>query len=285
MVAAVSSAIFMGSVNMLFLIPLQFVASKYGKRDFLFSSLLAVLLGLVLWILRRMGTDFFVPLSLLAALFVLNGSMFRLELPVWLRIVLAALLSGGGMAVSLLAIGRSEILTGLVAVLSASPEFVELLAELVPGIELEQQLALFVDILFRLVLMSSTLILLFAYGIGKVLGQRFRSLFQLLERFELPSQLIWFFIISLAVVMFGERLAIPVLIFGGWNCFLLSALLYCIRGLGIFVCFAQSKVFMRGVLPGLLLLIILLPGANVVFAAVFVILGISSIWIPYAEKI
>ena len=278
----VFGAFLMGLVNMLFLIPLQFVASKRGKQDFLLSSILTLLVGLLFWSLRGRGIDFLIPLGLLFALFVMNSDQLQQG---WLRLIIAAALSAAGTMIMLLITGRGEMLSDMLEILRAIPEMQQLLSDIVPGTGLEQQLNFLLDLLFRSVLLSSTLVLLFAYGIGRGIAQGIRSLFQVFVRFTFPEELIWFFIISLVALMLGEALNIPFFIYGGWNCLLLSALLYWIRGLGILIRFAQSRPFLRVALPGLLILVIILPGVNLIFSIGLAVLGISSIWIPKLERI
>lgn len=274
-IAGVFSAFFMGSLNLLFLIPLHFLASKYGRQEFLFGSGIALTLGLLIEIFRGLSIDILIPLGLLAGLLLLNLAPFKQG---WLNLVVALLLSAGGTLLVLLLPGRNALISNLMEFMSASPETQELLSAIIPGTGLEEQVTFIIDILLRSLLLSAALVQLLACFIGRTIARGIRSWSG--RRLEFPVWFIWIFIFSILAIMIGETQNILFFAYAGWNCLLLCSLLYFLKGLGILARFVRNK----SLLPVLLILAIIIPVANMVFSIGLIILGIASIWIPMLES-
>ncbi len=265
----------MYSLSIFYLAPLQFTWSKYGRQEFLLSSVISLCTGLLLSVFRGIGQEILIPLGLLAGLAALNMLQFNEG---WKRLIIASLFCTLGTILVLGITGRDTLITGIISALEGSPEIEELFAAIVPRQGLEQQINFIFDLALRAIVLSSTLSLILGYGLGRALGSGVSSLLRI--RLNFPEWFIWVFIVSAIVLMAGEILTIIPLSYIGWNCFLFAALLYFLKGFGILAGLLGKKPF----IPALLILAILVPGVNAIFILGLVILGIASIWIPQLNK-
>ncbi len=278
-----------GVVNMLYLIPLQFAMARRGRKTFVYATAASLGLGGLIWLLRGPeSTEVLIYLSalgLLAGLYALNWNAVvpRARILPWVRILAAATISAGATLLAVISLENQGVWDQFSDIMRENPDFARVLESLLPGLSAAEAIALTQAILYRSLVFSSGLVLLLAYALGRSLAGGTASLFYPLSRYRLPAEMIWGFILPAAGLMVSERMGwmIPAYLF--WNGFLLAALLYLIRGLGIVAGFAIQKPLIRAVLPGVLILSVIAPGVNFILAIALTLLGISSVWIRYSD--
>jgi hypothetical protein len=101
--------------------------------------------------------------------------------------------------------------------------------------------------------------------------------------FHAPSQFLWPFLISWSVVLLSLIVDIGLLGIIGWNAALVLGLVYFLQGWAIIAFFLarRNRRLSTGTIVMLVLLLVLVPGINVLFIVGVPLLGVSETWIEY----
>jgi hypothetical protein len=290
--AAVSTLLYrLGLGPLLFLIPLQVVYIRRGKKSFAAACALSLLLILVAGLLlaRRwtLGSgdasqtglpvaapflllDLVVAATLIGALALIQLPEMGVDLggfraPKITRIIIATGIAGLISLPVILYLRDSEVFSAGVrefigvrldlmnSAVAAQPE------TLLPGvqpIEIQELLQFITTIALRSFLFYFFLILTFGWWLGTIIGSRStgtRARITPVADFKLPDRYVWPLIASLALVVLTLIFPIGFLQIVGWNFLLILVFLYGVAGLGI-IRFLLKKMKVR---PGIRWLLII----------------------------
>lgn len=108
----------------------------------------------------------------------------------------------------------------------------------------------------------------------------------ILKDFCLPDRLIWVCIVSCSVLLIDLKFDIGILGAIGWNIGLTTLLLYGVVGVSIIshLSAKRGKSISPSRLLFLCLLLLLVPGANLLISVIIPIIGISEIWIKFRAE-
>jgi hypothetical protein len=309
--AAVSTLLYrLGMGPFLFLIPLQVLYVRQGKRSFVAGSALALLLILLVGVLlaRRWdvpGTAQFLLLDMAVAALLLGGLMLiqlpemspelylpRLRRPA--RLAIATGIAGLLCAPLILYLGGNEAFTSgvreffgdRIVAMNRTLNTTDLPATVAP-IQTEPLLQALQGILLRSFLFYYFLLLTGSWWLGTVIGARSMGRKPGLTRivdFKLPDTFIWPLIASLALVLLNLLVPVKLAAVLGWNGLLILLFLYGLSGLGI-IRFLLKKTKIRPGMRWMLIavIIILIMTPKIGFAVLILIpgLGVSEIWLKY----
>ncbi len=295
----------LGFLLFLFMVPLQVLYIRRGVRPFL-AALGCVFLGFV--IMRGLqimmitaeveglsffllGADLVIPLGLLGGLALVNLSVFPN-----LQAVYRVLLAGGLLAV----------LTGpFVWVVSRSPELTETVIvqfeqiyELVRETagdagaampqfeegEFERMFLQAMQILLRTYVFGFTLLLLANWFVGNALAGNWARNPGRLQRFQVPSRLLWPSLLAWAGALTTRFVSIGALEYLVWNFGLICVMLYAVQGLSImgflFDRYGFGRV-LRAVILGGMILMLFMRGINMILVLGIALLGVSENWVQF----
>jgi hypothetical protein len=291
--AAVSTLLYrLGMGPILFLVPLQVLYIRRGKKSFGWAAALTLVLIIVIGaaLARRWGTGealtsaTVISLQMPSLVFELTvgalmiGGLALIQLPEMTpqlrlpryprvtRLVLATAITG------ILSVPTILYLTGNEAFVTNIEEFFTVLAESTNSaiigaqsealpitaqpIQTESLLRFIGMVLRRTYLFYYFLILTFGWWLGTIIGARSMGRHPGLTRvadFKLPDRYVWPLIASLALVVLNLIVPLEPLEVLAWNALLIFAFLYGISGLGI-IRFLLSKLKVR---PGIRWLLII----------------------------
>gem|GEM_PF-6208807 len=127
-----------------------------------------------------------------------------------------------------------------------------------------------------------------AFGAAWEFYKRKKSIpVSLLAKVKVPERFVWVLIISWTIVLFDIIFGLGLLGVIGWNAGLAAGLVYLLQGLAILQHFIWKKknlAFSGLHLCGMLALLMLVPGLNMIGIAALGILGITEVWITYRKQ-
>lgn len=279
-----------GFFSFLFAVPLQVAYYRWGdKRGITVATVTAAAIVVVhllqslrfdevgSQVLRIMLLDSLMPIGLLAGLTVFNIAR---GYPWWVRLLTAAGIAVAGALPSLRLLHQAVEGEGALA---------EQLTSMLTILGVDDNAQLWIEMVQRVVFSSVGLGLTVAvaanWWIGRNIAFRGTAPVSVLRTARVPDQMIWVVISGLAVVVLGWLRDVPFWAeIIGWNSLLIASFLFAVQGIGI----AQHLLVLRGVGPlgerwvltGVLILIFL-PGINVVVSIALPLFGMSELWIDY----
>ena len=315
--AAVSTLLYhLGMGFILFLIPLQVVLIRKGRKSFAITLVLALtlIIAVKLILLGLMQDPAAAPfllveittvLSLLGGLVLiqlpeLSSGFESYRLPRVLRLLIATGVAGVlSVPVILYLRGSEEFILGMQEIFSAlasnlNRAFSEAEAfNLLSGsgvFQAESLMQISSTFLLRSFLFDYFLLLTFSWWLGTIIGARTVGKNHRLTRvadFKLPDAYVWPLIVSLVLVLGTLLVPVEFLEILAWNSLLILAFLYGIAGLGILRFLLKKLKIPMGFRWALILGIIILamtPRINFVILILVPGLGVSETWLKYRRE-
>ena len=315
--AAVSTLLYhLGMGFILFLIPLQVVLIRKGRKSFAITLVLALtlIIAVKLILLGRMQDPAAAPfllveittvLSLLGGLVLiqlpeLSSGFESYRLPRVLRLLIATGVAGVlSVPVILYLRGSEEFILGMKEIFSAlasnlNRAFSEAEAfNLLSGsgvFQAESLMQISSNFLLRSFLFDYFLLLTFSWWLGTIIGARTVGKNHRLTRvadFKLPDAYVWPLIVSLVLVLGTLLVPVEFMEILAWNSLLILAFLYGIAGLGILRFLLKKLKIPVGFRWLLILAIIILamtPRINFVILILVPGLGVSETWLKYRRE-
>jgi len=280
-----------------FLVPIQYVFSKEGKKEGLLSTLVSLAVvglgsALRLSSLDMMQLSFLLQTILPPALLLLAlGSVNLLGGDAWKKLISAAVVLAVVFGFLLQAsIGTKEVQESIAAMIAQLLESTGLQGLDVSAIA-EAYVAPAVSVIFDCFGAGLWLMLAGSWWIGNRLGalKRASDEGEAQDRkspsFNVPSWLLWPSIAGwtlLLFVLYGHREGVIAIV--AWNVSLAAVSWYALQGFSVISCFFQSKGMhrMTGFVPVLLIVLIALDTKiGLAVAALVPILGVSEVWLQY----
>lgn len=278
-----------GVFAFLFAVPVQVMFAQRGRQTGLTAALgtaSAVIVLHSLQALRFQGDgeslvqlmllDAMMPVGLLAGMAVYN--LYR-QYPWWLR-----LLAGGAIGV----LGAVPSLRILAQASEGSGPLGEQLTAMVEMLGVQQDTDAFVSMIRRVAVstvgvgITAALAANVWLGIGMV-RRRFGGS-QSLRSARVPDWMVWVVIAGLASVLAAWALEVRALEAPGWNLLLVGAFLYGLHGVGL----VQHLLVRRGMpvhaerwVVTVALMLLFVPGINVVAMVALPLIGMSEVWVDY----
>jgi len=315
--AAVSTLLYhLGMGFILFLIPLQIVLIRKGRKSFAITLVLALtfIIAVKLILLGRMQVPAVAPFLLveIATVLSLMGGLVLIQLPELspgfesyrlprvLRLLIATGVAGALSAPVILYLrGNEEFILGMQEIFSAlasnlnrafsEAETFNLLSG--SGLfEAESLMQISSTFLLRSFLFDYFLLLTFSWWLGTIIGARTVGKKHGLTRvadFKLPDTYVWPLIVSLGLVLGTLLLPVEFLEILAWNSLLILAFLYGIVGVGILRFLLKKLKIPMGFRWLLILAIIILamtPRINFVILILVPGLGVSETWLKYRRE-
>jgi hypothetical protein len=313
--AAVSTLLYhLGMGFILFLIPLQVVLVRKGRKSFAISSGLALILILVVKLLllgRTQGPAAFLIVEIATVLSLMGGLVLiqmpelssgfeRYRLPRVLRLLISTGVAGVvSVPVILYLRGNEEFLLGMQELFSVfasnmNRAFSEAEAfNLLSGsgmFQAESLMKISSTFLLRSYLFDYFLLLAFSWWLGTVIGARTVGKKHGLTRvadFKLPDTYVWPLIVSLGLVLGTLLVPVEFLEILAWNSLLILVFLYGVAGLGILRFLLKKLKIPMGFRWLLILAIIILamtPRINFIILILVPGLGVSETWLKYRRE-
>jgi uncharacterized protein YybS (DUF2232 family) len=286
-----------GFLAVAFLVPIQYVFSKEGKKEGLLSTLVSLAVvglgsALRLSSLDMMQLSFLLQTILPPALLLLAlGSVNLLGGDAWKKLISAAVVLAVIFGFLLQAsIGTKEVQESIAAMIAQLLESTGLQGLDVSAIA-EAYVAPAVSVIFDCFGAGLWLMLAGSWWIGNRLGalKRASDEGEAQDRkspsFNVPSWLLWPSIAGwtlLLFVLYGHREGVIAIV--AWNVSLAAVSWYALQGFSVISCFFQSKGMhrMTGFVPVLLIVLIALDTKiGLAVAALVPILGVSEVWLQY----
>lgn len=286
-----------GFLAVAFLVPIQYVFSKEGKKEGLLSTLVSLAVvglgsALRLSSLDVMQLSFLLQTILPPALLLLAlGSVNLLGGDAWKKLISAAVVLAVVFGFLLQAsIGTKEVQESIAAMIAQLLESTGLQGLDVSAIA-EAYVAPAVSVIFDCFGAGLWLMLAGSWWIGNRLGalKRASDEGEAQDRkspsFNVPSWLLWPSIAGwtlLLFVLYGHREGVIAIV--AWNVSLAAVSWYALQGFSVISCFFQSKGMhrMTGFVPVLLIVLIALDTKiGLAVAALVPILGVSEVWLQY----
>ncbi len=286
-----------GFLAVAFLVPIQYVFSKEGKKEGLLSTLVSLAVvglgsALRLSSLDVMQLSFLLQTILPPALLLLAlGSVNLLGGDAWKKLISAAVVLAVIFGFLLQAsIGTKEVQESIAAMIAQLLESTGLQGLDVSAIA-EAYVAPAVSVIFDCFGAGLWLMLAGSWWIGNRLGalKRASDEGEAQDRkspsFNVPSWLLWPSIAGwtlLLFVLYGHREGVIAIV--AWNVSLAAVSWYALQGFSVISCFFQSKGMhrMTGFVPVLLIVLIALDTKiGLAVAALVPILGVSEVWLQY----
>ena len=315
--AAVSTLLYhLGMGFILFLIPLQVVLIRKGRKSFAITLVLALtlIIAVKLILLGRMQDPAAAPfllveittvLSLLGGLVLiqlpeLSSGFESYRLPRVLRLLIATGVAGVlSVPVILYLRGSEEFILGMKEIFSALASNLNRAFSEAEGFNLlsgsgvfqaESLMQISSTFLLRSFLFDYFLLLTFSWWLGTIIGARTVGKNHRLTRvadFKLPDAYVWPLIVSLVLVLGTLLVPVEFLEILAWNSLLILAFLYGIAGLGILRFLLKKLKIPMGFRWALILGIIILamtPRINFVILILVPGLGVSETWLKYRRE-
>ena len=315
--AAVSTLLYhLGMGFILFLIPLQVVLIRKGRKSFAITLVLALtlIIAVKLILLGRMQDPAAAPfllveittvLSLLGGLVLiqlpeLSSGFESYRLPRVLRLLIATGVAGVlSVPVILYLRGSEEFILGMKEIFSALASNLNRAFSEAEGFNLlsgsgvfqaESLMQISSTFLLRSFLFDYFLLLTFSWWLGTIIGARTVGKNHRLTRvadFKLPDAYVWPLIVSLVLVLGTLLVPVEFLEILAWNSLLILAFLYGIAGLGILRFLLKKLKIPMGFRWLLILAIIILamtPRINFVILILVPGLGVSETWLKYRRE-
>lgn len=313
--AAVSTLLYhLGMGFILFLIPLQVVLVRKGRKSFAISSGLALALIFVVKLIllgRTQDPAAFLIVEIATVLSLMGGLVLiqmpelssgfeRYRFPRVLRLLISTGVAGVvSVPVILYLRGNEEFLLGMQELFSAfasnmNRAFSEAEAfNLLSGsgmFQAESLMQISSTFLLRSFLFDYFLLLAFSWWLGTVIGARTVGKKHGLTRvadFKLPDTYVWPLIVSLGLVLGTLLVPVEFLEILAWNSLLILVFLYGVAGLGILRFLLKKLKIPMGFRWLLILAIIILamtPRINFIILILVPGLGVSETWLKYRRE-
>lgn len=227
--------------------------------------------------LRILFLDSLMPIGLLAGLSVFNLSR---GYEWWIR-----LLVGAGIAI----LGSVPSLRLLQQAAEGDGALAEQLTAMLSMLGVQDNAEMWITMVQRIVFDSVgvglTMAIAANWWIGRNIATRGMASYSVLRRAKVPDEGVWLVIAGLSVVVLAWIRTVPTWIeVIGWNVLLITAFFFAVQGIGIL----QYLIVRRGggplaerwVLSGTLILLFL-PGINIVVSIGLPLFGMSELWIDY----
>ncbi len=286
-----------GFLAVAFLVPIQYVFRKEGKKEGLLSMLVSLAIvglgnALRLSTLDAMQLSFLLQTVLPPALLLFAlGLVDLLNVDPWKTLIATAV----GLAVIFgfllqASIGTEEVQQAMAAMIGQTLGSAGLQGPDVPTIA-EAYIAPAVSAIFDCFGAALWLMLAGSWWIGNRLGALKKASDEGAMQetahpaFNVPSWLLWPSIAGwtlLLFVLYGHRGGFVSIV--AWNVSLAAVCWYALQGFSVISCFLQSKGMRRmtGLVPVVLIVLILLDTkVGLVVAALVPILGVSEVWLQY----
>jgi hypothetical protein len=306
LIAAIAASVILYQFDMLFflfIVPLNILALRRSQKIYL-TALGSVLAAVTTQELIRFGSlglsgqgnlllaiGLFGPLSLLAGsalYFSIDEQVRRLyrffagvALPSIVGAVLVLVYEGGSAS----AIFTRDLIRQQLALLFQTGEqlgYGEYVSAISPD--------MFYDVVFAVVIRCILPGIAIQLGASvvltdRILGRRSREYRFELSHFRFPEVMLWPFLVSWAVVLLSAFADLGLLGVIGWNLGLFFGLWYFIQGMSILASLLKSRNLRFSALSVAiwLLVIMLVPGVNLMVLLGMPLLGISEIWIRYRD--
>ena len=313
--AAVSTLLYhLGMGFILFLIPLQVVLVRKGRKSFAISSGLALTLIIIVKLIllgRTQDPAAFLIVEIATALSLMGGLVLiqlpelssgfeKYRLPRVLRLLITTGVAGVvSVPVILYLRGNEEFLLAMQEIFSAfatnmNRAFSEAEAfNLLSGsgmFQAESLMQISSTFLVRSFLFDYFLLLTFSWWLGTVIGARTVGKKHGLTRvadFKLPDTYVWPLIVSLGLVLGTLLVPVEFLEILAWNSLLIMVFLYGVAGLGILRFLLKKLKIPVGFRWLLILAIIILamtPRINFIILILVPGLGVSETWLKYRRE-
>jgi len=313
--AAVSTLLYhLGMGFILFLIPLQVVLVRKGRKSFAISSGLALTLIIIVKLIlfgRAQDPSAFLTVEIATVLSLMGGLVLiqlpelssgfeKYRLPRVLRLLITTGVAGVvSVPVILYLRGNEEFLLGMQEIFSAfatnmNRAFTEAEAfNLLSGsgmFQAESLMQISSTFLLRSFLFDYFLLLTFSWWLGTVIGARTVGKKHGLTRvadFKLPDTYVWPLIVSLGLVLGTLLVPVEFLEILAWNSLLIMVFLYGVAGLGILRFLLKKLKIPVGFRWLLILAIIILamtPRINFIILILVPGLGVSETWLKYRRE-
>jgi hypothetical protein len=279
-----------GFFSFLFAVPLQVAYYRWGDRQGVKVAAVTAAAIVVVHLLqtlrfeevgnqvvRIMLLDSLMPIGLLAGLSVFNIAR---GYPWWIRLLAGAAIAVAGALPSLRLLHQAVEGEGALA-----EQLTSMLTMLGVNDNAQAWIEMVQRVVFNSVGLGLTVAVAANWWIGRNIAFRGTAPVSVLRTARVPDRLIWAVIIGLAIAVAGWLRDVPL---GaeilGWNTLLVASFLFAVQGIGI----AQHLLVLRGVGPlgerwvltGALVLMFL-PGINVVVSIGLPLFGMSELWIDY----
>ena len=289
-VGASAVLFYSGMFAFLFAVPVQVAYSKRGPDQGVATTIITALVIVVVHLLqalrfetagneaiRILFLDSLMPIGLLAGLALFNLAK---GYEWWIRIVFAGAIAVLGAFPSLRLLQQAAAGNGALA-----EQMTSMLSVLGINENARQWIEMVQQIVFNSVGLGVTVAIAANWWIGRNFASRGNAPVAVLRYARVPDELIWGVIGGLAVVVAGWIGTVPAWAeVIGWNVLLVGSFLFAVQGIGL----AQHLLVRRGVGPagerwvltGALILLFM-PGLNVVVSIGLPLFGMSELWIDY----
>lgn len=279
-----------GLFAFLFAVPIQVAFFRKGKEYGVGTAAATALVIVVIHLLQSLrfeavGTDALrilfldslMPIGLLAGLSVFNLAK---RYDWWVRLVVATGIAIVGALPSLRLLQQAAAGDGALA-----EQLTSMLSVLGVQDNAGQWISMVQRIVFNSIGVGLTVSIAANWWIGRNIAWRGAAPVRVLRDARIPDEMIWAVIAGLSVVVLAWLRETPALIeIVGWNVLLITAFLFAVQGIGL----AQHLLVRRGVGPigerwvlTAVLILLFLPGLNVLVSIGLPLFGMSELWIDY----
>ncbi|TFG62001.1 MAG: hypothetical protein E4H36_09020 [Spirochaetales bacterium] len=300
----------LGFLAFFFMVPLQFLYRMRGEELGILSSIAAAVIILILGLIRTasveesdlrtllMGIEIFTLFIFLGGLYISNSRLIPVGRQLY-RLLIACLIAGGLSAVFFIMLERSGTLQRLLkSLFSQVLEILNISGDEAAGtagggflgglLTPDSLYEGFREAIFRFFLFLYFLLLTMTIKIGSLFrrnsteGKNYAAIL-----FHVPDWMIWPLIVSWGGVLLGVFVKTGPLPYVFWNTGLISLFIYGFQGVGILKYLMQKAKMQRGVqlfLNFVLVLLLIIPGINMITIFGIPALGVSEVWIKYRQR-
>ena len=279
-----------GFFAFLFAVPIQAIYTRRGAHSGITASVITAGLIVVIHLLQiaRLGNggtefvrvlllDSLMPIGLIVGIGIFN--IYR-AYPWWLRLTVSTGVAFLGSIPSMVLLHQAVAGEG-----ELGAQLTQLLAMLGITENPRQWIEMVRSVVFRTIALGLMVAIAANWWIGRNLALRTADAAVVLRQARVPEETIWVVIAGLAVVVGGWIATLPAWFVAiGWNAMLLSSFLFAVQGIGL----GQHLLHRRGFGPRserwvltLVLIMMFLPGLNVVASVGLPLFGMSELWIDY----
>lgn len=287
-----------------FLVPIQVLYSRQGRRAFLYGSGIVLVGILVPGVALESGYGAFaarlVPnlletgevLLLLAGLLAVNSRFFGINRRVYRLLLVTGIVGAASVPLLVYASQSGQVTAAIRGMVKATISLVQSSfgvdsSSLSQISDVNKTAALLRGVIFRGYLFAFFVLIAATWRMGSIFGMRsFADRPASLSRFVLPEVVLWPVLVSWALVVADRFVHIGVVAYVAWNTGLIGAFLYALSGVGIVEHLLDRLKVTRGIrllLSFGVLLLLLLPGVWIVVAVVLTVLGISELWVRFGR--
>ena len=303
-----------GPLLLFFMLPLQILAVRCGKKAFTFSAtgvfFGSIILKLILFP-EMNGTgsliiaDTAMFLLLLSGLYAVNFQFDGFK--IILRLLIVTLIAGLCSLPVLYYLNSDQLFyeimidqldSVLVVLNGASPEGpVDSGSSIFSSLTADDMYNIFKDFILKSFLAIYFFLLASTWWLGRRFGHRSIGksfMTPTIKEFYVPEKLVWFFFVPLTIVLLnvlleskGTRLELGLVEFAVSNCLYVMGTLYALQGFGLVQYLMEKKNISPRIrrLSGIFLVfsIFIFP-LNLIFSLLLPGLGVSELWINYRHK-